>query len=205
LPHRGLPYRPIWGFLIVPHIRLNPDCYVLGPTVTYIKGCVTEPTKSPFLLTSPARVDSIRERGVKRGETMKRIANYVAGVMIIALAAGTSFSTGAFAAEPGDGDGTGGDSQYGTFFWIGIGAVVGIATIAIWQGIDDANKKKEKERVREAEEEEIEDFDEYFRSLSGDEAGGSDESETDDDSAPEFVKPLVEPSGAVFGISRILR
>jgi|GEM_PF-1169898 len=135
---------------------------------------------------------------------MKRIAHYVAGVMVIALVAGTFFSTGAFAAEPGDGE-TGGDSQYGTFFWVGIGAVVGIATLAIWQGINDANKKKEEARVREAEEKEIEDFDEYFRSLSTDESGGSDESETDDDSEPEFVKPLVESSGDGLGISRILR
>ena len=135
---------------------------------------------------------------------MKRTAHYIAGLMIIALAAGTFFSTDAFAAEPGNGE-SGGAAQYGTFFWVGIGAVVGIATIAIWQGIDDSNKKKEEERVREAEEKEIEDFDEYFRSLSTDEAGGSDEAGTDDGSEPEFVKPLFEPSGADLGISRILR
>lgn len=135
---------------------------------------------------------------------MKRVAQSIAGLMVIALTAGTFFSTDAFAAEPGDGD-PGEASQYGTFFWVGIGAVVGIATLAIWQGIDDSNKKKEEERTREAEEKEIEDFDEYFRSLPADEAGGSDEPGTDDGSEPEFVKPLVEPSGADLGISRILR
>ncbi|UCE27248.1 MAG: hypothetical protein JSW52_00405 [Candidatus Coatesbacteria bacterium] len=134
---------------------------------------------------------------------MKRTLRYIAGLMVFALAAGTFFSTGAFAEEPGNGGSGPEETTYGTFFWLGIGAVVGIATLAIWQGINDSNKKKEEARTREAEEKEIEDFDEYFRSLSADEAGGTDEAE--DDSAPEFVKPLVEPTGAGIGISRILR
>jgi len=136
---------------------------------------------------------------------MKRTVPYIAGLTAFALAAGVFLGTGAFAAEPGNGGSGNEAAAYGTLFWVGIGAVVGIATVAIWQGVHDANKKKEDARTREAEEEEIEDFDEYFRSLPADEDGGTDAEETDDESAPEFVKPLAEPSGADIGISRILR
>jgi hypothetical protein len=134
---------------------------------------------------------------------MKLVTKYSVAVLIFSLVAGTFLSTDVLAAEPGDGEPGGEESQYGTFFWVGIGAVVGIATIAIWQGINDANKKKEEERVREEEDIEAEDFDEYFRSISAEEAGGSDE--TEDGSEPEYVKPLIELPKHEIGISEILK
>jgi hypothetical protein len=134
---------------------------------------------------------------------MKLVTKYSIGVVIFSLVLGGVLSTGVLAAEPGDGEPGGGESQYGTFFWVGIGAIVGIATIAIWQGVDDANKKKEEEQVREAEDTEIEDFGEYFRSIPAEEAGGSDDTETEDDSEPEYVKPLIEQPKYELGISVI--
>jgi hypothetical protein len=134
---------------------------------------------------------------------MKLVTKYIIGVVIFSLVLGSFLSTGVLAAEPGDGEPGGGESQYGTFFWVGIGAVIGIATIAIWQGIDDANKKKEEEQVRETENTEIEDFDEYFRSIPAEEAGDSNDTETEDVSEPEYIKPLIELPEHELGISGI--
>lgn len=134
---------------------------------------------------------------------MKLVTKYSIGTVIFSLVLGGILSTGVLAAEPGDGEPGGEESQYGTFFWVGIGAVIGIATIAIWQGINDANKKKEEERVREAENTEIEDFDEYFRSIPVEEAGDSDDTETEKDSETEYIKPLIELPEHEIGISVI--
>jgi hypothetical protein len=46
----------------------------------------------------------------------------------------------------------------------GLIAIGAFATIAIWQGIHDAKKKKEAEAEKKTELEEQEDFDKYFRS-----------------------------------------
>lgn len=136
---------------------------------------------------------------------MKFIVASTTWLLVFIVAVSVFTGTSALAAEPGDG-GTGeGVSQYGTFFWVGIGAVVSIATIAIWQGINDANKKKEAAKTREAEDKEIEDFDEYFRSLTPEEAGGSGDDDTDENIEPEFAKPLVEPFSLKIGTSRILK
>jgi hypothetical protein len=45
---------------------------------------------------------------------------------------------------------------------IGLIAVAGIATVAIWQGINDAKKKKQAEKQAEEESEELEEYEEYF-------------------------------------------
>ncbi|HUU57681.1 MAG TPA: hypothetical protein VMW93_10095 [bacterium] len=44
----------------------------------------------------------------------------------------------------------------------GLIAIAGIATVAIWQGINDAKKKKKTEEQKEEETEEIEEYEEYF-------------------------------------------
>jgi hypothetical protein len=44
----------------------------------------------------------------------------------------------------------------------GLIAIAGIATIAIWQGVRDAKKKKEAQQEKEQELEEQEEFEEYF-------------------------------------------
>jgi hypothetical protein len=44
----------------------------------------------------------------------------------------------------------------------GLIAIAGIATVAIWQGIRDAKKKKEAQQEKEQELEEQEEFEEYF-------------------------------------------
>lgn len=109
---------------------------------------------------------------------MKHLNEVVAYILVMSLFLGTFFGTGAFAAEPGNGGDEETGSPFGVFFWVGIGAVIGIATIAIWQGINDAKKKAAEEEERKAEEREIEDFDEYFRSLPAEEPGSPDKAET---------------------------
>jgi hypothetical protein len=136
---------------------------------------------------------------------MKFIVASMTWLLAFTVAVSVFTGTGVLAAEPGDGETGEGESQYGTFFWVGIGAVVGIATVAIWQGINDANKKKEEAQAREAEDKEIEDFDEYFRSITAEEASGSGDNDTDENPEPEFVKPLAEPFSPKIGISRILK
>lgn len=44
----------------------------------------------------------------------------------------------------------------------GLIAVAGIATVAIWQGINDAKKKKQAQERAEEESEELEEYEEYF-------------------------------------------
>jgi hypothetical protein len=44
----------------------------------------------------------------------------------------------------------------------GLIAIAGIATIAIWQGVNDAKKKKEAQQEKKQEIEEQEEFEEYF-------------------------------------------
>jgi 3-hydroxy-3-methylglutaryl CoA synthase len=44
----------------------------------------------------------------------------------------------------------------------GLLAIAGIATVAIWQGINDAKKKKQAEEQKIEEEQEMEEYEEYF-------------------------------------------
>lgn len=44
----------------------------------------------------------------------------------------------------------------------GLIAIAGIATVAIWQGINDSKKKKQAQMQQEEETEEIEEYEEYF-------------------------------------------
>lgn len=57
------------------------------------------------------------------------------------------------------------ESEYGTLFYIGLGAVAVIATFAIWQNVKDSENKEIEAEVIEAEEREVEDFEEYFETL----------------------------------------
>jgi hypothetical protein len=71
----------------------------------------------------------------------------------------------AFAAEGGPTSAHETASEYGTLFYIGLGAVAVIATFAIWQNVKDSENKEIETEVLEAEEREVEDFEEYFETL----------------------------------------
>ena len=136
---------------------------------------------------------------------MESVMKFTAGLLVFAFTVGTFITTDALAAEPGGGEPEESGSEFGTMFWIGIGAVVGIAAIAIWQGVSDSKNKKDDEQIRETEDLEIGEFDEYFRSLPADEPGGPTDDGTDDDAGPEYALPLTERSDRGLGIGRVLR
>jgi hypothetical protein len=65
----------------------------------------------------------------------------------------------------------------------GLIAVAGIATIAIWQGVKDSQKKKQAQREKEEELAEQEKFEEYF-DFGPDEPGAAEAANPDSTAAP---------------------
>jgi hypothetical protein len=90
----------------------------------------------------------------------KRIASYAAAASLVAgliLAGAPAARAETGPPEPYD------PSEDGIGVPIlGLIAVAGIATLAIWQGINDAKKKKQAEMEKEEESEEMEEYEEYF-------------------------------------------
>ncbi len=75
----------------------------------------------------------------------------------------------------------------------GLIAIAGIATIAIWQGINDAKKKKEAQKEKEQELQEQEEFEEYFDFAPVEpEASGT----SDAEDATSAVEPAAGTAGA---------
>ncbi len=66
----------------------------------------------------------------------------------------------------------------------GLIAIAGIATVAIWQGVKDAHKKKKEKAVEEQELEETSEFEEYFRAGTAEEEATPAEDESGADEAP---------------------
>jgi hypothetical protein len=117
---------------------------------------------------------------------IKRAASYVA---IMSLAVGAFVVTGAPAASAGTGTPVPGEepSEGISVPIFGLIAIAGIATVAIWQGIHDAKKKKKAEQEKELESKETEEFEEYF--IFEPEDGGGAESEN-----PKTAEPAEEPA-----------
>jgi len=92
---------------------------------------------------------------IKRTTSYVAAASLVAAGLILAGAPSARAETGP--PQPYEED----DGGIGTPIF-GLIAIAGIATVAIWQGINDAKKKKEAEKQREEETEEIEEYEEYF-------------------------------------------
>ncbi|NIT37271.1 MAG: hypothetical protein GTN49_12375 [candidate division Zixibacteria bacterium] len=112
---------------------------------------------------------------------IKKATSYVA---IISLAAGGLALTGAPAASARSGppEPYKEPSEGISVPILGLIAIAGIATIAIWQGVRDAKKKKKAEQEKELESKEAEEFEEYFV-FEAEDAGGA-ESENAETSAP---------------------
>jgi hypothetical protein len=112
---------------------------------------------------------------------IKRVASYVA---IISLAVAGLVATGAPAASAGTGTPQPEEepSEGVSVPIFGLIAIAGIATVAIWQGIHDAKKKKKAEQETELESKEAEEFEEYFVFEPEDEGGA--ESEGKEKAAP---------------------
>jgi len=91
---------------------------------------------------------------------IKRITSYLAAASLVAgliLAGAPAARAETGPPEPYDpADGGIGVPIFGLI------AVAGIATVAIWQGINDAKKKKQAEMEKEEESEEMEEYEEYF-------------------------------------------
>lgn len=112
---------------------------------------------------------------------IKRATSYAA---IISLAVGGFVMTGAPAASAGTGtpDPHEEPSEGISVPIFGLIAIAGIATVAIWQGINDAKKKKKVEQEKDLESKETEEFEEYF--VFEPEDGGGAESENTKKAAP---------------------
>jgi hypothetical protein len=117
---------------------------------------------------------------------IKRATSYVA---IISLAVGGFVVTGVPAASAGTGtpDPHEESSEGISVPIFGLIAIAGIATVAIWQGIHDAKKKKKADQEKELETKESEDFEEYFVFEPEDAGGGESEN-------PKTAAPAEEPA-----------
>lgn len=95
---------------------------------------------------------------------MFNIKNFIAYATAASLVAGGFIATGAPAAlaETGPPQPHDEPSEGISVPIFGLIAIGGIAAIAIWQGINDAKKKKEAQMEKEQEIEEVEEFEEYF-------------------------------------------
>jgi hypothetical protein len=90
---------------------------------------------------------------IKRITSYAAAASLVAGLILAGAPAARAESGPQPYEEPSEGIGV-------PIF--GLIAVAGIATVAIWQGINDSKKKKQAEMQKEEESEEMEEYEEYF-------------------------------------------
>jgi hypothetical protein len=96
-----------------------------------------------------------------RMSLIKSITSYTA---ILSLVAAGMLLSGAAPANAATGGGGGGGEEDGGIGApvFGLIAIAGIATVAIWQNIALAKKKKEAQLKAEEEEKELEEYEEYF-------------------------------------------
>jgi hypothetical protein len=92
---------------------------------------------------------------LKKALAYAAVVSLVAGGFIATGAPAARASTGPVQPEEESSDGIGVPV-------FGLIAIAGIATIAIWQGINDAKKKKQAQLEEEQELEEQEEYEEYF-------------------------------------------
>ncbi|MGD8719003.1 MAG: hypothetical protein PVH29_09300 [Candidatus Zixiibacteriota bacterium] len=92
---------------------------------------------------------------------IKGITSYVAIVSLVAAGLVLSGAAPAGAATGGTGGGEEEDDGIGAPIF-GLIAIAGIATVAIWQNIALAKKKKEAKLKAEEEDKEAEEYEEYF-------------------------------------------
>lgn len=95
---------------------------------------------------------------------MLSIKKSLAYATVVSLVAGGFIATGAPAALASTGPVEPDEESSGGIGVpvFGLIAIAGIATIAIWQGINDAKKKKQTQLDKEQELQEQEEFEEYF-------------------------------------------